>query len=317
MNAIAYQDAGLWSLVLAGGQGVRLRPLVRRLLGSDKPKQYCSFLGTRSMFQHTLDRSDRIIDPGQRVIVIAREHSDEALMQLGSRVKGKLILQPANCGTAAGVFLGVATVRALDPDATVLIFPCDHFAYPEERFVQIAYNMTCIAQSMKQWVILLGAFPDRPEPEYGWIQPGAHLGLFDGCRVRLIRTFLEKPGMAACKAAMESGAVWNTMVTAARVETLWKLGLRCVPEVMRLFEVYSESIGKEREVHVLEDIYQMMPMRDFSTHLLQECPRHILLMELKDVLWSDWGDPGRIGATLRLFGHEPELYWANLTRLAG
>jgi hypothetical protein len=33
------------------------------------------------------------------------------------------------------------------------------------------------------------------------------------------------------------------MVIAAKVETLWALGLRCFPEMMRLFNVYAESIG--------------------------------------------------------------------------
>jgi hypothetical protein len=32
----------VWAVVLAGGEGVRLRPLVRRLLGEERPKQYVS-----------------------------------------------------------------------------------------------------------------------------------------------------------------------------------------------------------------------------------------------------------------------------------
>jgi hypothetical protein len=46
----------LWSIILAGGEGTRLRSLVHRWLGRPKPKQYCAFVGTRSLFQHTLDR---------------------------------------------------------------------------------------------------------------------------------------------------------------------------------------------------------------------------------------------------------------------
>ena len=67
-------DKDLWSVVLAGGSGERLQSLVQRWLGQHKPKQYCTFLGTRSMFQHTLDRSDRIVAPERRVTIIARDH---------------------------------------------------------------------------------------------------------------------------------------------------------------------------------------------------------------------------------------------------
>ena len=56
----------VWSLVLAGGNGERLGPLVQRWLGRHKPKQYCTFIGSRSMLQHTLDRADRIIAAERR-----------------------------------------------------------------------------------------------------------------------------------------------------------------------------------------------------------------------------------------------------------
>jgi mannose-1-phosphate guanylyltransferase len=56
-DASSHQN--LWSVVLAGGEGERLKPFVRELLGYEKPKQYCTFVGTRSMLQHTLDRSLR------------------------------------------------------------------------------------------------------------------------------------------------------------------------------------------------------------------------------------------------------------------
>lgn len=46
----------LWSIILAGGNGERLRPMVQSWLGQPRPKQYCTFLGTRSMLEHTLDR---------------------------------------------------------------------------------------------------------------------------------------------------------------------------------------------------------------------------------------------------------------------
>jgi mannose-1-phosphate guanylyltransferase len=307
-----FQDEKLWSLVLAGGSGERLRLLIQQWLGRHKPKQYCTFIGTRSMFQHTVDRSDRIISPERRVTVIAREDFDEAKLQLASRGAGDLVLQPANRDTAAGVFLGVARVRAQDPDATILIFPSDHFVYPEKRFTGVAYSMARIAWSMKHWIFLLGVSPDGPEREYGWILPGAHLGFYNGCRFRLTRVFLEKPNEAACRKAMTSEALWNTMIMAAKVETLWTLGRQFLPEMMELFEIYCRSIGSDREEQVLEEIYREMPQKNFSYHLLQQCSRQVLVMEMNGVVWSDWGNPERIAVTLRKFGHEPERYWARM-----
>jgi mannose-1-phosphate guanylyltransferase len=317
MNDRIFLEERIWSVILAGGNGERLSPLLQQWMGRHKPKQYCTFIGTRSMFQHTLDRSDRIISPERRVTIIAQDHFEEAMPQFASRNIGNLILQPANRDTAVGIFLGIARVRAQDPDAAVLIFPSDHFVYPESRFVEIAHNMARMAWKMQNWVFLLGASPDGPDREYGWIQPGAHLGCFEGCRVRLARDFLEKPSLKNCRAAMASGALWNTMVTAAKVETLWNLGCRYLPEVMNLLEVYGKSIGSGEEDSILEDIYNRMPKRNFSSDLLQRCSRQVVVMQLNDVVWSDWGNPERITATIRRLGHEPEACWARMAAAAG
>jgi mannose-1-phosphate guanylyltransferase len=93
----------VWSLVLAGGNGERLGPLVQRWLGRHKPKQYCTFIGSRSMLQHTLDRSDRIIPAEQRVTIIARDHAEEAHPHLLSRTPGQVVLQPANRDTGVRI----------------------------------------------------------------------------------------------------------------------------------------------------------------------------------------------------------------------
>lgn len=302
----------VWSIILAGGNGERLKPTVQRWLGRYRPKQYCAFVGTRSMFQHTLDRSDRIIAPERRVTLIARDHRDEAWSQLASRPEGKVILQPCNRETAAGVFLGLTYVRAHDPEATVLILPSDHFVYPEDAFLQMASSLVRAARSLKQWIFLLGASPDSPEPDYGWIQPGVHLGWIDGYHVRRALAFAEKPNLAGCEAALSAGALWNTMVTAAKVETLWNLGWNCFPEMMSLFEVFGDWIGTSQEEAVLEEIYRLMPSRSFSFHFLQEWPKHIAVMEMEGVLWSDWGRPERIAESLRQIGREPSFCQAQI-----
>src|SRR5262245_15470261 len=61
--------ADFWAIVLAGGEGVRLRSLVRRALGDDRPKQYARLLGDRSLLGQTLDRVSLGI-PIDRTVVV-------------------------------------------------------------------------------------------------------------------------------------------------------------------------------------------------------------------------------------------------------
>ena len=317
MRVALQKDKNLWSVVLAGGNGERMRPLVQEWLGRHKPKQYCTFVGTRSMFQHTLDRSDRIVAAEQRVTVVAQEHRHEAQTQFSSRSLGNLILQPANRDTAVGIFLGLTYIRAHDPEATVVIFPSDHFVYPEDRFIKITYSLARAAQQLEHLILLLGVSPDAPEPEYGWIQPAAHLAWIDGYRIQGTTGFLEKPTATRCRAAMCSGALWNTMIVAAKIEMLWRLGQRCLPEMMRLFEIYAQSMGSVQEDAALARIYELMPSCNFSSDLLEKSPQHLGVMELQGVLWSDWGKPERIAATLRQIGREHEMCRTRVAAAAG
>jgi mannose-1-phosphate guanylyltransferase len=86
------------------------------------------------MLQHTLERADTLTPPECRVTVIGRSHLWDGSWQLCETRAGKLLLQPANRDTAAGVFLCLAYVRAQDPRGTVVLYPSDHFVHPEERF---------------------------------------------------------------------------------------------------------------------------------------------------------------------------------------
>jgi hypothetical protein len=67
-------DRNVWTIVLAGGEGERLRPLITRWLGVHRPKQYCTFVGSRSMLRHTLDRAERLTGVERTLVVVARQH---------------------------------------------------------------------------------------------------------------------------------------------------------------------------------------------------------------------------------------------------
>ncbi len=43
-------------VILAGGDGVRLKPLTRMITGDDRPKQFCSILGRKTLLDQTRRR---------------------------------------------------------------------------------------------------------------------------------------------------------------------------------------------------------------------------------------------------------------------
>jgi mannose-1-phosphate guanylyltransferase len=295
----------LWSIILAGGEGTRLRSLVHRWLGRPKPKQYCAFVGTRSMFQHTLDRAIKVTPLARTVTVAAHHHRHDVLVQLDGRANSTVIFQPANRDTAAGVFLPLTYIRAQAPHATVVLYPSDHFVYPENRFLEAVRRAVKIAQARPDRVVILGVPPDRLELDYGWIQIDQPLLNPLGEPVQTVRSFLEKPGAAQADAALRTGALWNTLVFAANVERLWALGWQYLPDMMPLFERLSNALGGPEEGYVLDTIYRNMPAKNFSSDLLQCTPETLAVIELTGSLWSDWGKPERITETLRRIDRRP------------
>lgn len=120
----------LWGVVLAGGEGKRLRGLVRDYLGTDAPKQFCAFLGRRSMAEHTLRRVTWLV-PWVRLLLVATErHRPYVVSSLGVRQAGTVLFQPAGRDTGPGILLSLLHVLRRAPNAIVAIFPSDHFIMP-------------------------------------------------------------------------------------------------------------------------------------------------------------------------------------------
>ncbi len=307
-------NAEVWSIVLAGGDGERLRALTERWLGLHRPKQYCTFIGRRSMLQHTLDRAARLSKRQRIYIVAAHHHAPEVWAHLESENSSRTILQPRNCGTAPGVFLPLTHIYSQSPDAVVVLFPSDHFVFPERTFLAAVRRAAQAAQHQPDKLILVGARPDRAETDFGWIEPGATIDLVDGRAVRQVVAFREKPRPELAQSLFARGALWNTMVIAFRAQTLWQLGWRWLPDMMSAFDRLRVRCGAERDPGVLERAYESMPTADFSSHLLEKAVDSTLVMELRDVVWSDWGNETRIIETLGRIGKKPWFAVADRSR---
>jgi mannose-1-phosphate guanylyltransferase len=295
----------IWSIVLGGGDAGRMTDFIQRWLGYPRPKQYCKFVGHRSLFQHTLDRASTLCRPEHIIAVVAREHGQEAWTQLEGRGAGTVLLQPRDGGSAASIYLSLTYLRGKDREATVVIYPSDHFVYPETAFMVSVHRALCTLEWLPDRFIVLGMPPDRLELDYGWIMPGEKLDGTDKCQIRAVRTFVGRPNIAQADAALAAGGLWNTSVTAAKAETLWQLGRQCFPDLMPRFERLSRSIGTSEEAQILDEMYHEISAHDLVSELLQRVSDRAAVIEMNGVLWSDWGKPIRIVDSLRRIGREP------------
>lgn len=287
-------------IVLAAGDGVRLQPLVRRLHGKPLPKQYVSFVGTRSMLEHTHSRAERLIPPGRLFTVVARDHlrHPEARTQLKSRPKGRVVVQPHNRDTLPGLLLPLLRLRRYYPDSLVAVFPSDHWILEEDRFMDCVRTGFEEVERRPEEIILIGIEPTEPEPEYGYIVPEAGTGSTPFCPTRRVRRFVEKPDPDAARELMHAGALWNTMVLVFHTAAFLALLEKSLPSLLADFLGIEEALGRPDESSAIEESYrEMMPLnlsRDFFEALAGLEPSRLTVLPARGVTWSDWGSEKRI-----------------------
>ncbi len=285
-----------------------MRPYIENWKGRHIPKQYCAFVGTRSMLEHTWGRADFLTAPHHKITVLARSHESLVPASLDSPASGRFIFQPANRNTAAGIFLPLTYVRSLNPEATVILYPSDHFIYPEQQFMRYVRSAVRATEHWTDRIILLGATPTSLELDYGWIKKRRRLGWSSAVPLWSVDTFLEKPVSCPISAISDSEWVWNTMVVIGKLKTLWDMGWECFPILMERFSALAEVLGTQRERPILEAIYDDMPDKNFSADLLEHAEDHLAVMEMEHVLWSDWGRPERIENMLTDIGKFPNFF---------
>ncbi len=292
-------------IVLAGGEGTRLKRFIYQLRGSHTPKQYVNFIGTRSMLEHTLDRAQRLIPRERLFTVVSQGHLQyrEARRQLFARPAHTVVLQPINRETGPGVLLPLMHIYKRYPQSIVALFPSDHFILEEERFIAHVKLAFEIVQRDPSRIVLLGVQPTQAESEYGYIVPEGKLTGFASSDIQGVEAFIEKPERHVAMELARRGALWNSMVMVFETRTFLSLIPLVAPEIHQSFQRIYKTLGTSGERIVIEDCYRQMRTSNFSKDVVEALAvqkgNGLAVIPVTGVLWSDWGSAPRIMTVLR------------------
>jgi mannose-1-phosphate guanylyltransferase len=299
----------LWGIVLAGGEGVRLRPLIRRLYGEDRPKQFASLVGGHSLLRRTLDRV-RIAVPTERtVLVTLQNHNDYLQEALDGAPVRRVLVQPEDRGTAAGILLPCHWIQWTDPDAFVAVFPSDHFVGDEQVFMEHVADMFEVAREHPDWMVLAGASPTEPDADYGWLEPGEVVAWSPGGGpISRVRQFWEKPSSLTARACLDKGWLWNTFVLVAKASLMLDVSNRFLSRLHERLALLHPFKDTELEAWSLQQAYALSPKMSFSRSVLELCPPNLVVSRLPPIAWSDWGTPDRVIKSLKRAGLLPRWF---------
>lgn len=296
------EQGALWGVILAGGEGTRLRPFLRSRIGADCPKQFCAIIGTRSMLRHTVDRAAWLVPAKRTVTVVTAGHHRHFAGDPVAEAPRLLVEQPRNRDTGPGVLLPLVAILHRDPRARVALFPSDHFVLEEGRFMTHVAEAVAALARVPGRLVVLGMPPDGTTTGYGWIEPGAPLG--DSC-LRGVRRFWEKPARATARRLLAAGGLINTFVVVADAGTLWSIARRGMPDLAAPFDRIARAWGGPDQARVLDEEYAGMRSANFSREVLERLPERLAVLPVGGVLWSDWGEPARVVETVRRLGFAP------------
>lgn len=287
-----------WGVILAGGDGTRLQPLTRLACGDNRPKQFCPLLSGETLLSHTRQRIAQAIDPDRVLFVLTRKHEQFYRESLACIPGSQKIVQPRNQGTLPAILWSLLHVYRADKHAVVAFFPSDHYFGNEGAFLRTIERSFELARQNPDSVILLGAGAERPETEYGWIEPEQAIEGMDGYDAVRVRRFWEKPPLETARKLWEQGCFWNTFVMIGSAAAFLAVIRDATPLLAEEFQAALSSGGQDDQQQKMRVVYDHLDSPDFSRAVLAVSTEKLLVASCGAVGWSDLGEPGRFISAL-------------------
>jgi mannose-1-phosphate guanylyltransferase len=299
-----------WGVILAGGDGTRLKSLTRKIAGDERPKQFCSVLGGDTLLEETQRRTALELTKERTLYVVNRVHEPYYAALLTDTPESNLVVQPRNAGTAPAILYSLLRIAAVDPRAIVAFFPSDHYVSDDWKFMVHIRTALDTAHVRQDLVILLGVEPESPEVEYGWIEPTTALIKAPG-NVFGVRRFWEKPNQVLARVLQLRGCLWNSFVMVATVQALIGIIESALPDLYRTFACLH-PLSDRAELTAISTLYNRLGEINFSHRVLALRPEQLAVLKVTGVRWSDLGEPKRVMASLHMAGVRPR--WLEAAR---
>jgi mannose-1-phosphate guanylyltransferase len=288
-------EGNVWALVLAAGEGSRLKSLTTAPSGTAVPKQFCSLFDGPPLLHEALRRAQMLTDEAFTCAVVAAHHRRWWQDALASLPPQNIVVQPRNCGTAVGILLPLLRILARDPQAKIVLLPSDHLVQHESVLAESLAAAVAQLPWRKHQTLLMGLEPEEADPELGYIVPGEA----DARGAMRVRRFVEKPPVAEIRTLLRDGALWNAFIVVANAQALLELFRARIAPVVAAMEAAVAAERDPRQACVMATLYEQLPTVDFSRDIVAGQEDAFRVVAVPKCGWSDLGTPQRVAEVLR------------------
>lgn len=267
-------------LIMAGGVGSRFWPKSR----NNYPKQFLDILGIgQSLLQLTYHRFLKLCPAENIFIVTNSQYEDIIFHQLAGITSAQLICEPSRNNTAPCIAYASFKLKALNPEANIVVAPSDHFILYEDIFIKKIRQALAYTQE-NEALVTLGITPTRPDTGYGYIKYDATEK--DG--VHKVVQFKEKPSLEKAEQFLAEGNyVWNAGIFIWKVESILNALQKHAEEIHLLFEKGTSIYNTPSESSFINQHYSSSPNISIDYAIMEQA--HNVYTIPADFGWSDLG----------------------------
>jgi mannose-1-phosphate guanylyltransferase len=224
----------LWVVVLAGGVGSRFWPVST----PTRPKQLLPLVTDKPLLADAVSRLRPLAGP-ERTLILTNDVLVPHIAALLPEIpEDNLVAEPRAGGTAAALTWAAAEIARRDgPDAVMISVHADWSIADDHGFRETLRRGANVAQTHHA-LVTVGVIPTRPDPGFGYIQPGEELEP----GVSRVRRFVEKPDRAHAEAMRADGYLWNSGIFVWRAGDFLDDVRRLTPEIAPALHAHADDI---------------------------------------------------------------------------
>ncbi len=292
-------DNNRYCVIMCGGVGSRFWPFSK----SERPKQFIDFFGTgRSLLQMAFDRLSGIV-PIDNIILLTNESYESLIKEQLPEIKAhQILLEPVRRNTAPCIAWAAHHIKAINPDAQMMVAPSDHLIINVDQFRQSVVKAFEFIENHDA-LVTMGIKPSRPETGYGYIQVGEHVeGNFSS-----VKTFTEKPNEDLARVFIKSGEFfWNSGMFFWSADSIIQALNTHASEVNDIFENGQQYYGTEQEMEYINTHFAACPSISIDFAVMEKAPN--VYVETVDFGWND------LGTWRSLYDYSPKNKDGNVTQ---